>query len=132
MSNRIHLNCAFERGENGSITKSSVMVNLFEWIVPGAINLYREILKELSEEAPIIVSRTISNPSNQKPERKIEFLTAPECPDHKVPMVMRTRKSDRVVFFGCPMLYKTGCKRTAQHPIQGKDTKIPSMSSFER
>lgn len=132
MSNRIHLNCAFERGENGSITKSTVMVNIFEWNVPGAINLYREILKELSEEAPIIVSRTISNPSNQKPERKIEFLTAPLCPDHKVPMVMRTRKSDGIVFFGCPK-YRDGCRKTAPNAInQEIATKIPSISSFER
>ena len=112
MSNRIHLNCSFEK-ENNVITKSTVMVNIFEWNVPGAINLYREILKELSEEAPIIISRTISNPSNQIPERKIEFLTAPLCPEHG-PMLLRTRKSDKKVFWGCKD-YKNGCIRTAPY-----------------
>lgn len=131
IQNRIHLNCAFEK-ENGVIKKSTVMVNIFEWNVPSAIKLYRDMLKELSEEAVVIASGTENGQSIQPNTKKIEFFTAPECLDHKVPMVMRTRKSDGFVFFGCPM-YKNGCKRTAQHPInQEIATKIPSISPLKR
>jgi len=116
IQNRIHLNCAFEK-ENGVITKSTVMVNIFEWNVPSAIKLYRDLLRELSEETPIIIPKTENSQSIQPSTQKIEFF--PECPDHHVKMLMRTRKSDGVVFFGCPF-YRDGCKRTAQHPINQK------------
>ena len=113
LQNRIHLNCAFEK-ENGVIKKSTVMVNIFEWNVSSAIKLYRDILKELSEEAPVIVSENENNKPVQLNTKKIEFF--PECPDHHVKMLMRTRKADGVVFFGCPF-YRNGCKRTAQRSI---------------
>ena len=122
LQNRIHLNCAFEK-ENGVIKKSTVMVNIFEWNVSSAIKLYRDILKELSEEAPVIVSENENNKPVQLNTKKIEFF--PECPDHHVKMLMRTRKSDGVVFFGCPF-YRNGCRRTAQHSInQEIGTRMP-------
>jgi hypothetical protein len=108
------------------------MVNIFEWNVPSAIKLYRDLLRELSEEAPVIIPKTENGQSIQPNTKKIEFFTTPECPDHKVPMVMRTRKSDGIVFFGCPK-YRDGCRKTAQYLInQEIATKIPSISSFER
>jgi len=131
MSNRIHLNCSFEK-ENDVITKSTVMVNIFEWNVSSAIKLYRDILKELSEESVVIDAKTENGQSIQPNTKKIEFFTAPECPDHKVPMVIRTRKSDGIVFFGCSK-YREGCRKTAPNAINREiATKIPSISSFER
>jgi hypothetical protein len=125
LQNRIHLNCAFEK-ENGVIKKSTVMVNIFEWNVSSAIKLYRDILKELSEEAPVIVSENENNKPVQLNTKKIEFL--PECPDHHIKMVERVRKVDGMPFFGCP-LYRNGCKRTTQHPInQEIITRIPIKS----
>jgi len=126
LQNRIHINFALEK-EGEIIKKSVVMINIFEWDVKRAANLYSELLRELGE-APVTIPKTENNKPIQLNTKNIEFFTAPECPDHKVPMVMRTRKSDGFVFFGCPM-YKNGCKRTAQHPInQEMATKIPSIS----
>jgi|GEM_PF-6188029 len=121
LQNRIHINCAFEK-EGNTITKSSIMVNIFEWDVKRAANLYSELLREL-EEIPVTVPKVENNKSVQLNTEKIEFF--PECPDHHVKMLMRTRKSDGVVFFGCPF-YRNGCRRTAQHSInQEIGTRMP-------
>jgi hypothetical protein len=106
--NRIHINCSLEE-ENGSI-KKKINFNIFEWDLKRAANLYRELLEELGE-VPVTVPKTENGQSIQP---SVEFF--PECPDHHVKMLMRTRKSDGVVFFGCPF-YRDGCKRTAQRPI---------------
>ncbi len=108
--NRIHINYSTDRASDGTIIRSSIMVNLYEDSVEKAVDLYKQLKEQLT---------AIDKDSNPRVSR--EMLDFPECPDHKVKMFMRTRKSDGGIFFGCPMYGSNGCKKTVQFPLAPKE-----------
>ena len=109
--NRIHINYSTDRASDGTIIRSSIMVNIYEQDVESAVKLY----KELKEQLTAIDIDKDNNPLAIK-----EVLEFPECPDHRVKMLMRTRRSDGGIFFGCPMYGSNGCSKTVQFPLVPK------------
>ena len=109
-NNRIHINYSTDKASDGTIIRSSIMVNIYEQDVENAVKLYREIKEQIE-----IVERD-SKPQTNHQNTK-EVVGFPECPDHKVKMLMRTRRADGGIFFGCPMYGNSGCAKTVQYPV---------------
>jgi len=105
-NNRIHINFSTDKASDGTIIRSSIMVNIYEQDVENAVKLYRDLKEQLGG------FHTSTNTT--------EVIRFPECPDHKVKMLMRTRRSDGGIFFGCPMFVNGGCKKTVQYPVSPK------------
>lgn len=112
-NNRIHINFSTERASDGSIIRSSLMVNINTEEVGTALELYHDLKKRLEHD-----NNVIEKSGNG------QINPFPVCPDHKIKMIMRTRHSDNSLFFGCPLYASRGCKRTKQYPITWK-TNIP-------
>jgi hypothetical protein len=108
---KIHINYSTDKASDGTTIRSSIMVNIYEEKVEAAVKLYRELKAQIEGDQTV--------PLKSGNGRVDSF---PECPDHKVKMVMRTRRSDGGVFFGCPMYESLGCQKTAQYPINQKKT----------
>ncbi|OGZ66457.1 MAG: hypothetical protein A3C50_00135 [Candidatus Staskawiczbacteria bacterium RIFCSPHIGHO2_02_FULL_43_16] len=106
-NNRVHVNYSVDRASDGTIIRSSIMVNLYEESVEGAVKLYREIKEQIE-----VVEKSMGGQVNPK-----EVMAFPECPDHKVKMLMRTRRADAGIFFGCPHFGSSGCSKTLQYPV---------------
>jgi len=107
---KIHINYSTDKDSDGAIIRSSIMVNIYEEEVEAAVKLYRELKAQIEgDQATPIKSGN----------RRVESF--PECPDHKVKMVMRARRSDGGIFFGCPMYKSLGCQKTAQYPTSPKN-----------
>ncbi len=109
--NKIHINYSTEKAFDGTIIRSSIMVNIYENDVEAAVKLYREIRKQLED-----------NLGNGQ----AEVMDCPICPDHKVKMVLKSRRDGSGFFFGCPM-FSQGCKKTAPYPIQNADIESSSV-----
>ncbi|MSU54549.1 MAG: hypothetical protein EXS48_01780 [Candidatus Staskawiczbacteria bacterium] len=105
-NNRVHVNYSVDRASDGTVIRSSIMVNLYEESVEGAVKLYREIKEQIES-----IEKT-GNPQTPK-----EVMAFPTCPDHGVRMLMRTRKSDGSIFFGCAKYGSDGCQKTMQFPL---------------
>ena len=105
--NRIHINFSMERASDGSIIRSTILANIYESELQSAVELYRELKKQLEDNPGIPLGQT----SHQE-----EIIDSPTCPIHKCKMVLRTRRDGTGFFWGCPM-YNQGCKKTAQYPI---------------
>ena len=102
-SSRIHINFSTEKASDGTIIRSSIMVNIHEDSVENAVKLYRELKEQLEG-----LNGQISNK---------DIVGFPECPIHKIKMIMRTRRADGGVFFGCAMFGSNGCPKTVQYPV---------------
>lgn len=108
-SNRIHINYSTDKASDGTVIRSSIMVNIYEQDVENAVKLYREIKEQIE---------LVEKSGNQQVPK--EVMAFPECPDHRVKMLMRTRRQDGGIFFGCPMYGNSGCSKTVQYPVISK------------
>jgi hypothetical protein len=102
---KIHLNCSTDRASDGTIIRTSILVNIYAEDVETAVKLYRDIQQQLQ-----------GGEVNGHQEAKKEIGGFPECPDHKIKMFMRTQRTTGAIFFGCPLYESAGCQKTAQHP----------------
>lgn len=113
---RVHINWLTEKAQDGSVLRTSIMVNINEVDVTTAVRLYRELKAQLEGSNASGDGRAIAG---QQSVTK-EILGFPECPKHGMKMVLRTRKSDGGIFFGCPMFEGNGCLQTSQYPANQK------------
>src|SRR3989344_4020124 len=111
--NRIHINYCTSRASDGTIISSSIMVNIHEEDIEAAVELYRELKAQL-EGIPGVVPGGSNGQTSQPIRKEVGFF--PECPYHHVRMLLRTRRSDGGIFFGCPMYEAKGCQKTAKYP----------------
>lgn len=117
--NRIHINFSEDRASDGTLIRSTVLLNVYENDIKSAIDLYQELRKQLENDP-----NTVRNNDNVQ----TEVMSSPECPDHKVKMILRTRRDGTGFFWGCPM-YKNGCKKTMPYAInQDIVVKMPSFT----
>lgn len=101
--NRIHINYSQEKSSDGTIIRSTIMINIHEDDVVSAVALYWQIKDQL-ETAPV---------SSIKNEIKVKPF--PECPTHHVSMLLRSRRDTGEQFFGCPLYRSAGCQKTVQY-----------------
>jgi len=104
LENRIHINFSMEKASDGSIIRSTILVNLYENDIDSAIELYQELKKRLKDH-------DIAERSGNE-----QVGSFPFCPEHHCKMILRTRRDGTGYFFGCPM-YNQGCKKTLPYPI---------------
>jgi len=114
--NRIHINYSREIASDGTVIRSSVMVNVYEQDVESAVKLFRELKEKLEDK-----------PSDTSHQSIGDVLGFPSCPDHHIKMILRTRRDGTGYFFGCPK-WNQGCKKILPYPISPKEN--IEMSSF--
>lgn len=71
-SNRIHINYSTDKASDGTVIRSSIMVNIYEQDVENAVKLYQEIREQIE-----LVEKSMGGPAKSK-----EVMAFPECPDH--------------------------------------------------
>ncbi len=110
--NKIQINYSVDRDQAGNTIKSSLLINIRERDVASAVELYEELQRQLvGESEELALNQENADENNDK-----EISTVPECPKHNIKMLLRSRKSDGQLFFGCHM-FSDGCKETAQYPV---------------
>lgn len=111
--NRIHINFSSERASDGTVIRSTIMVNIHEEEISTAVALYRELRSQLENS---------SIADSNKNETKVETFTEwPMCPSHHVKMLLRTKRSSGDMFYGCPLYSSSGCKTTMPYPVPPKE-----------
>lgn len=101
--NKIHINYSAEKASDGSTIRESIMVNIHEEDVVTAVKLYQELRERLE--------------ANPEATKAIKVQPFPECPVHKVKMLLRTKRTDNSAFFGCPFYASKGCQQTISHQL---------------
>ncbi|MBU6414866.1 topoisomerase DNA-binding C4 zinc finger domain-containing protein [Patescibacteria group bacterium] len=72
---------------------------------------------------------TSNKMETSKQSRQEDNSPVPVCPRHKVKMLIRTRKSDGELFFGCAMFNQKGCLEILPYPAQKKaNVKVPAVT----
>lgn len=108
--NRVQINANTEKASNGNIIKSTFMVNIRADSVAEGVKLYRDLQKQLNENPDTGDQKNNEHAGNRNNQ---EIKTFPQCEDHHVTMLLRSRKSDGALFFGCPYYQEAGCLSTA-------------------
>ena len=110
--NKIQINYSLDRDSGGNVIKSSLLINIREKDVATAVELYEELQRQLVGENEEFAPKH----GNTDQDDEKESSPVPECPKHNIKMLLRSRKSDGQLFFGCHH-FQSGCKETAQYPI---------------
>ncbi|MDP1689485.1 MAG: hypothetical protein Q8L47_05180 [bacterium] len=111
---KIHINFSTDRDSSGTIIRSSMLINIKERDVSSAVALFEDLQRQLEGRNDELPPR--DNGENTDQNNNKEISTIPNCLIHDVKMLLRSRKSDGQLFFGCPMYQSDDCKKTAQYP----------------
>lgn len=133
--NKIQINYSIDKASDGSVLKTSLMVNIREDEVSRAVQLYEELKTQLNGNGHGNASANGNNGKsavkengNAKGQNGKENGNTPECSRHHIKMWIRSRRSDGAMFYGCPMFDKNGCLEKFPYPyfVPGRaEIKIP-------
>lgn len=107
---KVQIHFSSEKASDGSLIRESVTVHISDNDPENAIKLYRELKQQIEG----------GSKGQAGPTAHVEAGFSPECPDHHIKLLMRTRRSDGGIFFGCPMYEGKGCQKTAQYSATKK------------
>jgi hypothetical protein len=100
--NPIQLNETVEKAENGTILRTSLMLNIRSENVEEAVKLYTELKDRLSDEL-----------DGKKEERRTGLeVETPTC-ECGAPMIMRQNARKHSLFWGCSRFPK--CRKTMEY-----------------
>lgn len=111
--NKIQINYAIDKASDGTVVKTSLMVNIREDDVSRAVELYRDLKARLNGENGNSAAKGNGNATKQNGK---ENGNTPECPYHKIKMWIRSRKTDGAMFYGCPEFDRKGCLEKFPYP----------------
>lgn len=111
---KIHINYSVDKGSDGTIIRSSMLINIKERDVSSAVALFEDLQRQLEGRIEELAPKDNGENTYQQDDKKSS--TIPSCPQHDIKMLLRSRRDTGALFFSCPRYEQEGCRKTAQYP----------------